>query len=156
LRSLTARIGAITVALAILCAAAACAHGPQVAIVGAEGSDRAAVRVELATTPAERELGLMYRHHLDADAGMLFIFPTQDHVSFWMRNTEIPLDMIFADSSGRIVGIVVNAVPYSEDSLGPNADSQYVLEVNGGFCAAHHVATGDRMRFIGFKPSTNS
>lgn len=139
-----------------MCAAAACAHGLQVTIAGADGIDRATVRVELATTPAERELGLMYRNHLNADAGMLFIFPAPDHLTFWMRNTEIPLDMIFADSSGRIVGVVANAEPYSDDSLGPKADARYVLEVNGGFCAAHHVSEGDRMRFIGFTPSTTS
>ncbi len=131
---------------------AGCARDPQVVIDAPGGAERAAARVELALTPAKRELGLMYRNHLDAEAGMLFVFPSPGRLRFWMKNTEIPLDMVFADSAGKIVGIVANAEPYSEQSVGPDADAQYVLEVNGGFCARHGVRVGDRMRFVGFEP----
>jgi uncharacterized membrane protein (UPF0127 family) len=94
----------------------------------------------------------MYRDHLDRDAGMLFIFPVANELKFWMEHTEISLDMIFADPSGVVVGIVANAKPYSEQPVGPDAPALYVLEVNGGFCARHDVRAGDRISFVGFEP----
>jgi len=112
------------------------------------------VNVELARTPGQREFGLMYRAHLDEDAGMLFIFPTVDQLKFWMKHTEIPLDMIFADPAGMIVGIVANATPYSEKPVGPDTPALYVLEVNGGFCLRHGVRAGDKLNFVGFDPHT--
>jgi uncharacterized membrane protein (UPF0127 family) len=149
LRAPIVRAFALLVMAAVI---AGCARDPKTVIDAPNGARRAAVRVELALTPAKRELGLMYRNHMDEDAGMLFVFPSAGRLRFWMKNTEIPLDMIFADSTGRIVGIVANAEPYSEQSVGPDADAQYVLEVNGGFCARHGVQVGDRMRFVGFAP----
>lgn len=143
-------------ALFLLAAAAAgCMHDPAVAIDAPNGKRLAAVSVELALTPATREQGLMYRNHMDENAGMLFVFPISERLSFWMKNTEIPLDMLFAESSGKIIGIVANAQPYSLRPLGPDASAQYVLEVNGGFCARHGIRIGDRMRFLGFTPHTN-
>lgn len=142
----------VILALALITAAAACAGGPQVALLAPDGARRALVNVEIANTPAARELGLMYRKHLDADAGMIFIFPAPDRLSFWMKNTEIPLDMIFADGAGKIVGIVENAEPFSEKPLGVGGDSLYVLEVNGGFAQRHQVTPGDRLQFSGFVP----
>jgi uncharacterized membrane protein (UPF0127 family) len=142
--------------LVLLGAVAGCARDPEVALDAPNGAQRAAVRVELAQTPAKRELGLMYRNHMDENNGMLFVFPASERLRFWMKNTEIPLDMIFADSSGRIVGIVAKAEPYSQRPVGPDADAQYVLEVNGGFCARHGVRAGDRMRFVGFEPRASN
>jgi len=128
---------------------------PRVLIDDSGGAKRAAITVELAQTPGQRRFGLMYREHLDADAGMLFIFPAAEPLKFWMKHTEIPLDMIFADPSGVIVGIVANATPYSEKPVGPEASALYVLEVNGGFCARHAVRAGDKMTFVGFEPHTS-
>jgi uncharacterized membrane protein (UPF0127 family) len=133
----------------------ACARGPGVTIVAPDGSTRQVVEVEIAKTPAARELGLMYRAHLDEDSGMIFIFPSPDRLSFWMKNTEISLDMIFADRTGKIVGIVEDAEPYSLNSRAVHADSLYVLEVNGGFAKRHHVVPGDRLEFSGFVPETS-
>lgn len=138
--------------LALAATIAGCAHDPSVLLSAPDGTRRAAVRVELALTPARRELGLMYRNHMDEDAGMLFVFPAPSRLTFWMKNTEIPLDMIFADSSGIVVGIVANAEPYSERPVGPETPALYVLEVNGGFCARHGVRSGDRISFLGFTP----
>jgi uncharacterized protein len=151
----TGKLGVRVLPLCLLAAiVAGCAHDPTVAIDAPNGARRAAVRVELALTPAKRELGLMYRNHLDKDSGMLFVFRVSERLHFWMKNTEIPLDMIFANSSHKIVGIVANAEPYSLRSVGPDANAQYVLEVNGGFCARHGIRIGDRMRLVGIKPYT--
>jgi hypothetical protein len=110
------------------------------------------VQVEIADTAATRELGLMYRQRLPPDAGMLFIFKQPEHLTFWMKNTEIPLDMIFAAADGRVDGIVANAEPFSEAELSVPGDSRYVLEVNGGFASHHGIKQGDRLKFLGFTP----
>jgi uncharacterized membrane protein (UPF0127 family) len=128
-----------------------CARGPCVAIVAPDGKTLATVRVEVAETNSKREVGLMYRKNLDADAGMIFLFKTPTNLKFWMHNTVLPLDMMFADSNGRVVGIVENAEPFSDKLLGVEGESQYVLEVNSGFCARHGIKAGDRLDFSGFE-----
>ena len=132
---------------------AACDSGPRVRISNAAGVDKATVTIEIADTPATRELGLMYRQHLAENAGMLFVFKQPQHLTFWMKNTEIPLDMIFAAPDGTVTGIVAKAEPYSEQELSVPGDSQYVLEVNGGFAERHGIETGDKLHFVGFAPN---
>jgi uncharacterized protein len=110
------------------------------------------VRVEIADTAEAREMGLMYRQHLAQNAGMLFIFKAPHPLTFWMKNTEIPLDMIFADADGIVMGIVANAEPFSERQLSVAGNSQYVLEVNGGFAQRHGIRPGDHLQFLGFTP----
>jgi uncharacterized protein len=144
------------VLLLAACLFASCAADPTVKIVAPDGAERAAVRVEVADTVAERETGLMYRSHLDEDAGMIFVFAAPSHQAFWMKNTEIPLDMIFADSSRRVIGIVHEARPYSQSLDEVPGESQYVLEVNGGFAARHHLAAGDRLDFEHFTPQSKN
>ena len=139
----------------VLLAALGCARGPCVSIVGADGKPRATVVVEVANTTAQRELGLMYRKHLDDNAGMIFVFPDEAPRNFWMHNTEIPLDMIFAGANGRIAGIVANAEPFSDKLLGVEGNSAYVLEVNAGFCAKNGIKPGDRLDFSGFSTHTS-
>jgi uncharacterized membrane protein (UPF0127 family) len=102
--------------------------------------------VEVADTFATRERGLMFRKSLAADRGMLFDFETVQPVSFWMKNTLIPLDMVFIGADGRIVSIARNATPMSETpiaSAGPVLD---VLELKGGRAAEIEAAPGDRVR----------
>jgi uncharacterized protein len=147
--------GARIAMLAAIFAAAAlagCQRGPAVDIVGPDGQLRARVSIEIADTPAARETGLMYRNHLDESSGMLFVFHTPDVLSFWMKNTELPLDMIFADADRRVVWIVAKAEPYSTHPVGPATASQYVLEVNGGFAEDHGVEVGDHLDFLRFTP----
>ncbi len=115
-----------------------------VGIVTRDGG-RYAVEVELALTPKERATGLMNRRTLGADQGMLFVFRHQRNLSFWMHNTLIPLDMVFIDSAGTIVGIVENAAPLTETPRQVDRPSRYVLEVNGGWSAEHGVAVGDHV-----------
>lgn len=104
------------------------------------------VAVELATTPDARQLGLMYRDHLETGTGMLFIFPHVAPQSFWMHNTKIPLDIVFLDEAGKIVSLYANATPFSDDSLPSAAPVRYVLEVPGGFCAANGIRQGDTVQ----------
>src|SRR5712692_12114200 len=84
-------------------ALAACARLPAIRIVGADGAPRAIVRVEVADSEEKRELGLMYRKQLTADQGMLFVFTEPKQQGFWMKNTAIPLDMIFVGPDRGIV-----------------------------------------------------
>ena len=129
-----------------------CMRGPCVAIVAPDGKTRASVTVEVADTEQQREVGLMFRKHLDDDAGMLFVFKDAAQRNFWMHNTVIPLDMLFADAGGRVIGIVANAEPFSDKAVGVEGGSEYVLEVNGGFCAKNGIKAGDRFNFSGLSP----
>ena len=117
---------------------------PRVLVQTAGGS--AAIRVEVARTEAQREHGLMDRAKLDADAGMIFLFEGAARHGFWMKNTLIPLDMIFIGDDGR-VGAIVERKPLSLDVTDGGVDSRYVLEVNGGWAASHGVKVGDEVRF---------
>jgi uncharacterized membrane protein (UPF0127 family) len=103
------------------------------------------VSVEIANTNEKRALGLMYRQELPELHGMLFLFPRQGPQSFWMKNTPLPLDIIFIDTSLTIVNIARNTTPYSEKPLSSDKPAQFVLEVNGGFCQRHGIAMGDRV-----------
>jgi uncharacterized protein len=103
--------------------------------------------VEVASTDAQRQTGMMFRESLGEDEGMIFLFPTERHNNFWMHNTLIPLDMIFIDSEWNVVGIVENATPLTDDPRGVGKMSQYVLEVPGGFAARHGLSTDTQVRF---------
>lgn len=105
-------------------------------------------RVELAESPQERARGLMFREALGAEEGMLFLTRRMHHQSFWMKNTLIPLDMLFIDAEGMIVGIVENAEPFSEASRSVPHLSQYVLELNGGTCRRLGIGANAQVRFI--------
>ena len=107
--------------------------------------------VELAVTPAEQARGLMYRESLPAGAGMLFLYDTPTPASFWMRNTLIPLDMIFIASDGRIVNIHANAKPLDETPIRAAAPVTGVLEINGGLSARLGIRAGDRVLHPAFK-----
>ena len=127
---------------------AACGGDPRVVIATRNGSE-AAFEVEVADTPAKRELGLMYRRELPADRGMLFIFPDESVLTFWMQNTPIPLDMIFIGSDLKIVGIVRDAVPFTTSARSVGKPSRYVLEIGGGAAQKRGIETGDKVRFEG-------
>jgi uncharacterized protein len=133
-------------ALATLNAVAACQAQPKVTILTRAGS-QAIFQVEVADTPAKRTMGLQYRKDLGRDRGMIFLFPAESPQSFWMKNTSIPLDMIFIDRERRIVGIVEQTVPFSLDSRSVGVPSQFVLEINGGLAKQHGIQPGDIVKF---------
>lgn len=100
------------------------------------------VEVEIASDPEARRRGLMHRRELAPMAGMLFVFDEQTTQSFWMKNTYLPLDMIFIDETSKVVGIVANAEPLTRETRSVGAPSRFVVEVNAGFCKTHAISTG--------------
>ncbi len=103
--------------------------------------------IEIADDEYSTQTGLMYRKHMDPNHGMLFIFPNEDYRSFYMKNTEIPLDIIYISENQRIVSIQKNAKPMDESSLPSEGPAKYVLEVNGGLSDEWTLETGDLMTF---------
>ncbi|MCR6672884.1 DUF192 domain-containing protein [Devosia ginsengisoli] len=101
--------------------------------------------VEVVDTPESRAQGLMYRTELAEDAGMLFDFKEERPVSFWMRNTFIPLDMIFVDAAGVVKTIHVNAVPHDVTGIPSEVPVQFVLEIPGGRSVEIGLKPGDTM-----------
>ncbi len=101
--------------------------------------------VEVMRTDPERERGLMYRRFLPADRGMLFDFKSEQSVAMWMKNTYIPLDMVFISRAGVVVNIAENAEPLSERIIPSNAPSYAVLELNAGIARSIGLKRGDRV-----------
>jgi uncharacterized protein len=116
------------------------------------GGQKAAFSVEIADTPKARETGLMFRKELADNAGMLFIFEDEAVQAFWMKNTYLPLDMIFVSADTKIVGVVHDAVPESLATLSVGRASIYVLEINGGLAKKKGIVEGQRVQFRGFNP----
>lgn len=114
--------------------------------------DGTRVTLELALNDQEWANGLMFRDELPKDSGMLFVFPGDDRRPFWMKDTFIPLDMLWLDAKGVIVAIRANVQPCRLDpcpSVDPESSSRAVLELNGGFSAAHALRPGLRLAFTG-------
>lgn len=107
--------------------------------------------VELATTSDERSRGLMYRRELASDHGMLFIYPRPREVSMWMKNTYLPLDMLFLDAAGRVVRIAERTTPLSREVISSGERVLAVLEVPGGTAERLDLARGDRVRHPVFR-----
>lgn len=116
----------------------------------AEGAEHRFV-VELATSPEQRARGLMYRERLAPDAGMLFVYRPVQEVAMWMRNTAIPLDMLFIAADGRIVRVVERTVPYTLATISSGQPVRAVLEINGGSSRRLGIALGDRVVHAAFE-----
>lgn len=102
--------------------------------------------LELALTSDEQATGLMYRPEMLDNWGMLFVYEEERHLSFWMKNTLIPLDMIFVDDAGEVVGIVEEAEPETLTSRSVGKPARYVLEINGGLAEQQGIEPGMEMR----------
>ena len=109
-----------------------------------DGSESLAV--EVADTAGERAQGLMFREVLDPAAGMLFVYDTPKRASFWMKNTLIPLDIIFADVTGTVIHVHESAVPGDLTPIDSRGTIAYVLEVNAGLAAKLGIAKGTEFR----------
>lgn len=134
-----------------LFAASAPAATPQHAIylpsqplhITREGEEIARIQAEIASTSAERRHGLMFRETLPLHNGMLFIYEPPEHASMWMKNTLIPLDMLFIDAQHRIVHIHHNATPHALDIITANRNVWGVLELKGGAVETLGIQRGD-------------
>ncbi len=114
---------------------------------GGSGNLISSLDVEIADTDFDRALGVMFRPEMADTLGMLFLFEQERNQAFWMRNTIIPLDIIYANSKGEIVKIYKNTKTLSDESLPSNKPAVYVVEVNGGYCDEHGIEEGDMVEF---------
>lgn len=131
----------------IWCGAGIAGCAPGVAeIRTTEGVQR--ISVELAADEASRSRGLMHRRQLAEDSGMLFLFEQSREVAFWMRNTLIPLDMIFIAESGRVVKVHANAVPHDDTAISSGTPVRAVLEIPGGRAAQLGIVSGVVLRHV--------
>ena len=102
--------------------------------------------IELADTPEKRSRGLMYRRSMQPNHGMLFDFQEEQPVAFWMKNTPLPLDMLFIDSTGTVLQIAADTVPFSETPVPSEQPVQAVLELNAGTARKLGIEPGARVR----------
>jgi uncharacterized membrane protein (UPF0127 family) len=107
------------------------------------------INVEIAATQAERERGLMYRSNLDTNQGMLFVYADLGQRSVWMKNTLLPLDVIFLDADGRILSLLNNLPPCQKDPCpiyDSNTAAKYMVEINTGFIEQNQLKIGQKLR----------
>ena len=107
---------------------------------------KARFAVEVADDSSERALGLMNRESMPSSKGMLFVYDHPQSVSFWMKNTLIPLDIVFADATGVVQHVHANAVPGDLTPIPGGDDIQYVLEINGGLAEAMGIQSGSEIQ----------
>ncbi len=134
----------------LLSLALACPTWAQVAFEQSQlaiesGSGTLAFQVELAVTPEQRRHGLMFRESLDDDQGMLFDFGRSAPVTMWMRNTFVPLDMLFIEDDGRIARIAADTEPLSDAMIGSGGPVRAVLELPAGTSATRGIEVGDHV-----------
>ena len=120
---------------------------PTAALVIETSTGRQEFKVEVASTPLQWEQGLMFRQNLAPDAGMLFDFKAVAPMSMWMKNTFIPLDMVFIDAQGRVINIAERTVPQSLEPVSAAAPARAVLELNAGTASRLGIRPGDRVLF---------
>ncbi len=140
--SLLRRSNSFLVCFGVLVTLAALVGCTSESVVITTPSSKISVSVEIADTLIERALGLMHRPLLPENHGMLFLFPEETQGAFWMKDTPIPLDLLFIRSS-KIVAMIENTAPFDETLLVPNATYTSVLEVPGGFSERHEVGIGN-------------
>jgi len=112
--------------------------------------------IELATTTEQHARGLMFRRTMPRDAGMLFLFEPDQPVDFWMKNTFIPLDMLFVRADGVIIKVVTHAEPFSTAMISSNEPVRGVIEINAGEADRRGIRTGDKVIYPAFaRPAAN-
>jgi uncharacterized protein len=139
---------AVAAVLLLFVVPAGCRDSAPTAVIRGSGG-AVEVSLEVAATPAERERGLMYRSSLAEGRGMLFVFDDDQDRTFWMKNTLIPLDMLFIAADGLVVGIHTNATPISTAPIHVGRLSRFVLEVPGGYTQRRGITAGDRVELSG-------
>jgi uncharacterized protein len=144
--SCRARGGLIALFFAVCGAGQAAAACSDASVELRNGKAVVRFNVEIADTDAERATGLMNREKLAASSGMLFVYPSPRHASFWMKNTLIPLDMIFVDSAGRVTKVHPLAKPRDLTQIDGGEGVAFVLEINGGLAKRLGIGAGSELR----------
>ncbi|HBB40014.1 MAG: hypothetical protein COW73_05985 [Nitrospirae bacterium CG18_big_fil_WC_8_21_14_2_50_70_55] len=144
--------GAFALLALVLAASSGGAEEATVAITPAGGGTPLTLHAEVARTPAQQARGLMGRHELAADRGMLFLFPDEQPRTFWMKDCFIALDLLFADRAGRVVHLQHDAPPCPSvvrecPTYSSEQPAAVVLELPAGTAAAHHLAVGSWIRW---------
>jgi uncharacterized membrane protein (UPF0127 family) len=134
----------LTAVFAMASLSAALAFDPMKSISTGQGDDKIEWVIELASDDASRSKGLMFRKSMQALHGMLFRFEAMRPVSMWMKNTFIPLDMIFMDEQGSVTHIHLGAVPHSLDIISSNGPAKFVLEINAGEAEKQGLRVGQK------------
>jgi uncharacterized membrane protein (UPF0127 family) len=119
----------------------------ELSFIKTNGKKIATIDIEVADNEAERVQGLMYRDSMGERNGMIFLFPEEDTLSFWMKNTRIPLDIIYVNREKEIVHIARNTTPYSLAQIPSKQPAMYVVEVNAGFTERYLISVGDMIHF---------
>ena len=143
---------AAALALGLAGAGAGCSHRAELHPAASDAAQKhelqvagRTVTVELATTQSQRDLGLMHRTHLDSDAGMLFIFKDDQPRTFWMRNTFIPLDIVFLDADGTVQNVAHGEPLVETPGVNSLRAARMVLELNAGWSQEHGLKPGDKI-----------
>jgi uncharacterized membrane protein (UPF0127 family) len=150
-------LGLLLCLFSVAYAVAGCTPKPEhptveIEFVAPDGQSIRSFEVEVVSTPSTRARGLMFRREMGARSGMLFIFPEEKLQSFWMKNTLIPLDMVFVSKEMKVVGILENVPPLTEDSRYVDSPSLYVLEFAGGTMRKVGVSEGAQLVIQGQIP----
>ena len=127
------------------------AHSSCVIRSSLNNAPKAFFDVECPQTTVEKEKGLMFRKKLDSNHGMIFLYDPPKIVKFWMKNTEIPLDVLFVDKNDRIISIYKNRLPGDLTAFGPNSKIHAVLEISAGCVQTYNLKVGDLLDYDKFK-----
>lgn len=119
----------------------------RLAFVQPNGDTLATIALAIADTDAERQRGLMRQRSLGYDRGMLFIFEEVDSTGMWMKNTPLPLDIVFVDAEGRVLNVARGTTPFSETAITPAAPNKYAVEVRAGFADKFGLTDSTRVRW---------
>jgi uncharacterized membrane protein (UPF0127 family) len=119
----------------------------ELTFINREDKSIVTIDIEIADDESKREVGMMGRRTMEERQGMLFIFEQEEMASFWMKNTIVPLDMLFINKLGEIVTVCKNTTPFSEQSYSATAPALFVLEVNAGFADRFGIKVGDRINW---------
>lgn len=133
--------------------AAVVAQGPLNVISAKQGAQKIEWAVELASDDESRTKGLMFRKEMAPLHGMLFRFTAMRSVSMWMKNTFIPLDMVFMNEQGAVTHIHTGAVPHSLDIISSNGPARFVLEINSGEAEKYSLTVGQQFQHPWFQPA---
>ena len=124
------------------------------AFVQSSGDTLKTIDIEIADTNAERERGLMRRRSLGYNRGMLFIFDTVDDSGMWMKNTPLPLDIVFVSPDSQVINIVRRTTPFSEETITPTAPKKFVVEIRSGFANRFGLTDSTHVRWTRTQPQS--